>query len=304
MNENAEKDGLDSTSEFEQLRPVLLGLAYRLLGSMWDAEDIVQDAYLRWLRIDRTTVRDSRPYLMTTVSRLALDLLSSARVRREAYPGPWLPEPVPTGALGPMDTVELRDTVSYATVHMLQRLSPPERAVFVLREAFELPYEDIAGVVGASVAACRQMHHRARARLSEGRDRFRPSASDHARLLVTFLAAAQNGDLSGLTKLLSDDVVAWVDGGGRVRAALRPINGRERVVAFLTGLVSRYPIGSTRMVGVNGEPALLLSVDGQEQLVAVGLRNGLIDSIFAVMNPDKLARLRTPEPGSDLAAGH
>ena len=283
----------DRTDEFERLRPVLLGLAYRLLGSMWDAEDVVQDAYLRWMRTARAPVRNPRAFLMTTVSRLALDLLTSARVTREAYPGPWLPEPVPTGALGPLDTAELRDTVSYATVHMLERLSPPERAVFVLREAFGLPYEDIAETVGASVANCRQMYHRARARLADGPGRFHPSAADHTRLLTTFLDAAQNGDLAGLTRLLSEDVVAWTDGGGRVRAALRPVSGRDKVVAFVAGLVSRYAIAEVRVVSANGEPALLLTINGQEQLMAVGVRDGFIHVVFAVLNPEKLAHLRT-----------
>ncbi|WP_273379023.1 sigma-70 family RNA polymerase sigma factor [Actinopolymorpha pittospori] len=135
-----------------------MGLAYRLLGSMWDAEDVVQDAFLRWTAADRVDVREPRAFLLTIVSRLALDQLRSARVTREAYTGPWLPEPVDSAAFGPLDTAELRDTLSYAALHLMERLSPPERAVFLLREAFDLPYDDIAPIIGATVANCRQIH--------------------------------------------------------------------------------------------------------------------------------------------------
>ncbi len=283
------------TETFEQHRPLLLGLAYRLIGSMWDAEDIVQDAYLRWTSTDRSDIREPRAFLITVVSRLALDQLRSARVVREAYPGPWLPEPVRTDELGPLDTIALRDTVSYATVHLLQQLSPPERAVFLLREAFELPYEDIAVTVTASPANCRQMYHRARTRLADGRTRFRPSREEHQELLARFLAAASTGDLAELTSMLSDDVVAWNDGGGKVRAALRPVFGRENVIAFISGLQSRYPLGESHFVDVNGEPALLTDMGGGAgQYVSLEIRDGLIHSIFAVLNPDKLNRLEPP----------
>jgi RNA polymerase sigma-70 factor (ECF subfamily) len=285
------------TEQFEEYRLLLLGLAYRMLGSMWDAEDVVQEAYLRWARTERATIREPRAFLVTVVSRLALDQLRSARATREAYTGPWLPEPVPTGALGPLDTVELRDTVAYATVHLLERLSPPERAVFVLREAFAVPYDEIAAIVGASLAACRQHYHRAQLHLTEGRVRFHPSHADHAALLTRFLDAATNGDIAALTTLLSDDVVAWNDGGGKVRAALRPVSGRRNVLAFMAGLVSRYGIDAARVVEANGEPALWLSVAGQEQFVALDVRAGLIHGIFAVLNPDKLARLLATDGG-------
>ena len=281
----------DAGHDFEQYRPLLLGLAYRLLGSMWDAEDVVQEAYLRFAGVDRSQIRQTRAFLITVASRLALDQLRSARVKRETYPGPWLPEPVSTATLGPLDTVELRDTVSFATLHLMERLSPPERAVFVLREAFELPYDDIAEIVGASAAACRQMHHRAGRHLGDGEHRFRPSVVEHAELLTRFLDAASTGDLGALTQLLTDDVTAWNDGGGRVRAALRPITGRVKVLAFIAGLVSRYPIRAVEMVDANGEPAIRVSLDGQDQLITIGLRAGLICEIFAVMNPDKLTHL-------------
>lgn len=271
---------------------MLLGLAYRMLGSMWDAEDVVQEAYLRWARTDHATIREPRAFLVTVVSRLSLDQLRSARATREAYTGPWLPEPVPTGALGPLDTVELRDTVSYATVHLLERLSPPERAVFVLREAFELPYDEIAEIVGASAATCRQHYHRAQLHLTEERSRFRPSREDHAALLTRFLDAANDGDLTSLTAMLSDDVVAWNDGGGKVPAAPRPIIGRRNVLRFIAGLVARHGGAEARPVEANGEPALWLTLGGQHQFVALDIRDGRIHGIFVVLNPDKMARLR------------
>ncbi|GAA4574993.1 RNA polymerase sigma-70 factor [Planotetraspora kaengkrachanensis] len=276
---------------FDEYRQLLLGLAYRLLGSMWDAEDVVQDAFVRWIRTDLSEIREPRSFLVTIVSRLALDQLRSARATRETYTGPWLPEPVDGQAFGPLDTAELRDTLSYATLHLMERLSPPERAVFVLREAFDLPYDDIAEIVGSSAATCRQWHHRAAGRLAGDRERFHPSAADHEELLGRFLAAAQSGDLATLTDLLAEDVVAYNDGGGKVRAALRPIIGRAKVVAFVAGLLSRYPVEETRSVEANGEPAIWTVVGGQRQLVTVDVRGGRIHAIYAVLNPDKLSHL-------------
>jgi RNA polymerase sigma-70 factor (ECF subfamily) len=278
--------------DFEEHRPMLLGLAYRLLGSMWDAEDVVQEAWLRWQGTDRSQVREPRAFLLTVVSRLALDQLRSARVKREAYAGPWLPEPVMTAEAGPLDTAELRDTVSYATLHLMERLSPPERAVFVLREAFELPYDEIAEIVGTSVANCRQLHHRASERLADGRDRFRPSGEEHARLLGRFMEAAAGGDLSALTDLFHEDVVSYTDGGGRVRAALRPVLGRRKVLAFLAGLAARYQFTDPRLVDVNGEQAIWLRVGDRPQLVVLEFRDGLVSAVYGVLNPDKLSRVK------------
>jgi RNA polymerase sigma-70 factor (ECF subfamily) len=280
-----------ATEQFETYRPLLLGLAYRLLGSMWDAEDVVQAAYLRWTGTDHTGSRDSRAFLITGVSRLALDRLSSARVTREAYTGPWLPEPVPTDALGPLDTAEQRDTIAYATVHLMERLSPPERAVFVLREAFELSYGEIARVLDTTETSCRQMHLRAARRLAAGRHRFTLAEDEHAKLLARYLEAAQRGDMAALTELLAEDVVAWNDGGGKVRAALWPIEGRDQVIAFVAGLVTRYPFGTPRRVDVNGRPAVALAVDGVDQVVVIDVRDDRITGIYAVLNPDKLGHI-------------
>lgn len=282
----------DAASMFEAQRPRLLGLAYRLLGSMWDAEDAVQEAYLRWMHTDRSEIREPRAFLVTVVSRLALDQLRSARVTREAYTGPWLPEPVATDAFGPSESAELQDTLSYATLHLMERLSPPERAVFVLREAFDLPYDDIAEIVGSPAANCRQLHRRAAQRLADGRDRFRPSASEHSELLARFLEAARSGDLATLTELFSEDVVAYNDGGGKVRAALRPIVGRDDVLAFVAGLMSRYPIEEVRLTDANGAPAVWTVIGDQEQLVTLDIHGGRIHAIYGILNPDKLTHVR------------
>jgi RNA polymerase sigma-70 factor (ECF subfamily) len=274
---------------FEEHRRALVGLAYRLLGSVWDAEDVVQDAYLRWMAADRADVREPRGFLMTTVTRLALDHLRSARVTRTSYVGPWLPEPVATDVLGPLDTAELRDTVSFATVHLMERLSPAERAVFVLRAAFELPYDDIAETVGMSVAACRQTFHRAHAHLATGRDRFPATGEAHARLLAAFLQAAQDGDLTTLSRMFTDDVTSWTDGGGVVRQARRPILGPRKVAAFWTGLFRRYPVTPATMVDVNGQVGVRMQIGGQQQLLTVDVRDGRIRQVFSVLNPAKLA---------------
>jgi RNA polymerase sigma-70 factor (ECF subfamily) len=283
-----------STEQFEQHRPVLLGLAYRLLGSMWDAEDVVQDAFVRWSRADRSDVREPRAYLIRVVSRLALDLLTSARASRETYPGPWLPEPVDTAALGPLDTVELTDTVSFATMHLLERLTPPERAVFVLRAAFEIPYDEIADTLGLTANHCRQLMLRARQRLGRAESigvREAPSRDEHARLLTRFLDAARTGDLAGLEALLVEDVVAYSDGGGRVRAALRPIVGRDNVLRFVAGLTQRFGLGPASLVDVNGAPAMRVNVGRQMQLLAIQTDGGRISAIYGVLNPDKLRHL-------------
>ncbi|MFI6601300.1 RNA polymerase sigma-70 factor [Nonomuraea sp. NPDC050536] len=280
------------TVDFEEYRSMLLGLAYRLLGSMWDAEDVVQEAWLRWESTDQSEVREPRAFLVTIVSRLALDQLRSARVKREAYTGPWLPEPVLTSQAGPLDTAELRDTVSFATLHLMERLSPPERAAFVLREAFELPYEEISEIVGTSLANARQLHSRAAKRLAAGRDRFQPSDQEHAKLLTRFIEAAAGGDLSALTDLLHEDVVSWSDGGGKVRAALNPILGRDKVLAFFTGLVRRYSGFESHLIDINGEAALMVTMGDDTRVLTFGMRDGRIADVFLVANPDKLGRVQ------------
>ncbi|MEV6766647.1 RNA polymerase sigma-70 factor [Streptomyces sp. NPDC051105] len=281
-----------TAEEFASYRPRMFGLAYRLLGSAEEAEDTVQDAYLRWDRADRAAIQHPGAWLARVVTNLCLNRLASARVQREEYVGPWLPEPVFTqdGALGPMESAEQRDAVSAALLVLLERLTPTERAVYVLREAFAYSYRDIAGVLDLSEANCRQSYRRAEQRVAAARTRFEPAGGRQRAFVESFVAAAREGDLAGLEKLLADDVIWWSDGGGKVSAARRPIVGREKVMRFLVGGVQRFAGGWDLTVAeVNGASALV--AHAAQQLVAVTsfeLRDGSIGGVRVVMNPDKL----------------
>ena len=276
-------------------RPMLLGLAYRLLGSLHDAEDVLQEAYLRWLGVDRETVTEPRRYLSQVVTRLALDRLRARQAARETYVGPWLPEPVPTdpSPFGPLETVELRETVSTALLHLLEQLTPPERAVYVLHTAFALPYAEIGDILDRSAADCRQLHHRAAARLIEQRRRFTAGPAEQRRLLDAFLAAARDGDLARLTDLVAADATAWSDGGGRIRAARNPLYGADRIARFFAGVYGRRrPEVRIASVELNGAPALVLSwPDGARYTLGVAAAGGRITGVYLVGNPDKLTRV-------------
>jgi RNA polymerase sigma factor (sigma-70 family) len=217
-----------AVGEFEAQRPRMFGLAYRLLGSAQEAEDVVQDTFLRWHRADRAAIAVPSAWLAKVVTNLCLNRLASARVQRERYVGPWLPEPVLTsdGTLGPLDTAEQRDSVSLALLVLLERLTPTERAVFVLREAFGYSHREIAQILELSEINCRQLARRARRRLAEPRPRFRPEPRQWHRLVERFLLAAREGDLRSLQQLLAAEVTAWADGGGKVTAARRPVVAR------------------------------------------------------------------------------
>ncbi|WP_199700949.1 RNA polymerase sigma factor SigJ [Jiangella rhizosphaerae] len=279
-----------AAADVQQHRPMLLGLAYRMLGSTGDAEDVVQDAYLRWRDVDRSAVREPRRYLSRTVTRLALDRLRE-RTARERYVGPWLPEPVATAdwPFDPLETVEQRDSVSAATLYLMERLDPLERAVFVLRSAFDLPYAEIAGIVGRTEEHCRQLYRRAAARLADGRARFAPSRREHAVLLERFLVAAREGDLATLRSLLHDDVVAWSDGGGRARAARNPVLGADRVARFFAGIYSRRR-PAYELVELNGAPGAVISLPDRQALT-FSVADGRISALFLIANPDKLGGL-------------
>jgi RNA polymerase sigma-70 factor (ECF subfamily) len=290
---------LTETDAFEAARPHLLGIAYRMTGSLADAEDLVQEAWLRWQAADRSVVESPRPYLATIVTRLALDYLKSARVRREQYVGPWLPEPAPTGVFAgegtPEHEVELKDSLSYAFVVLLERLAPVERAVFLLRDVFDYDYREIAAVVGKSEAACRQALHRARARLADARPRFQCGYQQRLRLLEAFARAANAGDMEALTAVLSGDVVAVGDGGGKRVAALNPIYGADRVARFLAGVARKERADRVAVVDLNGVPALALLAFGRLQslcFVEPGDEDR-IAGVYIVRNPDKLARVAT-----------
>jgi RNA polymerase sigma-70 factor (TIGR02957 family) len=281
-----------AVAEFEAQRGRLFGLAYRLLGSAADAEDIVQDAFLRWHGADRAAIGSPPAWLAKIVTNLCLNQLASARAQRVRYTGPWLPEPVLTedGALGPLGTAAQRESVSLALLVLLERLTPPERAVFVLHEAFGYPYAEIAGLLDLSEPNCRQLHRRARQRLADGRARFQPPPANWRELVQKFLVAAGAGDLPGLQKLLAADVTAWTDGGGKVSTARRPVYGPDRVARYLAGLLHRYAAGiQVTLAEVNGAPAILVRQHGELTGVLVAeFSGGQLSALRGVANPDKL----------------
>jgi RNA polymerase sigma-70 factor (ECF subfamily) len=239
-------------------------------------------------------VQEPVAYLSTMVSRLALDQLKSARVTRQRYVGPWLPEPAltETAVLGPLETVELRESVSLATLYVMEQLSPPERGVFVLREAFDMPFAEIAEILELSIAGARQLFHRAHSRLALDRRRFRADPGEHATLLDLFLRAVASGDLDGLESMLADDVVVYSDGGGRVHAAVRPIRGRANVMKHVRGLLRRSEIGpGVRIVDANGTAAALLRIGDHRELVVLDVRDHRVAGIYGISNPEKLSYL-------------
>ncbi|MFM9367551.1 RNA polymerase sigma-70 factor [Streptomyces sp. Da 82-17] len=283
-------------AEFEAHRPRMFALAYRLLGSAEEADDAVQDAYLRWSGARREEIAHPGAWLAKVVTNLCVNRLTSARARREEYVGPWLPEPVATGggALGPLDSAEQRDSVSTALLVLLERLTPAERAVYVLREAFAYSHREIAGVLGIGEANARQLYGRAVRRVAARTARFVPRPEQQRSLVESFVAAAREGDVAGLEKLLADDVTWWGDGGGRVTAALRPIVGRAKVLRFLVGAAERFLVGvELEAVEVNGWTALVAYLGGE--LIAVAsfdVRDGAIADVRVVVNPDKLGYVR------------
>jgi RNA polymerase sigma-70 factor, ECF subfamily len=267
-------------------RPMLYGLAYRLLGSAHDADDVLQEAYLRWLRADREAVAAPRRYLSRVVTHLAIDRLRARQA--EPYVGLWLPEPLPEGEVDP---AAHRESLSLAMLHLLERLTPPERAVYVLRTAFDLPYPEIAEILDRTPEDCRQLHHRATRHLAAA-PRFDPAPAERERLLDRFLAAAREGDLPALKRLLAADATAWSDGGGRVKSALRPILGRDRVARFVAGV---YPGElSVRPVALAGEPAAVVTRCDGQRLWTLSVVDGAISGVYLIGNPDKLRKLLEP----------
>lgn len=285
------RDGQEPGRVFDEHRRRLLGIAYRMLGSIWDAEDVVAEASTRWLRTDHEAVRNPAAFLTTMVSRLALDELKTARRAREAYVGPWLPEPLLTDpSVDPLDRTERRESLHLATLALLERLTPPERAVYVLRELFDLPYDQVAEVVGVGQDNARQLLHRARRHLGQ-EARGAADPDEHAEVVARFVDAVTRGDVDLLTGLLAADVVAYTDGGGKVRAAQVPVTGRATVARFLASIMRRFPIEEVAPVEANGLPAMRLSIDGRWPLVALEVRDGAVAAIFTVANPDKLRYL-------------
>jgi RNA polymerase sigma-70 factor, ECF subfamily len=285
------------TQAFERHRPRLLGLAYRMLGSRAEAEDMVQEAYLRWHGADRGAVAEPFAYLARTVSRLCLDHLKSARARRETYVGPWLPEPVVDSPwLAPAPDPDWLHDVSYALMLALERLSPLERAAFLLHDVFDVEFAEIAGVLDRSEAACRQLATRAREHVREARPRFAVSAEEGNRLAQAFLAAVQGGDTDGLMRMLAKDAVLLSDGGGKRLAALNPILGADKITRFLMGVRAKaegFERYAYRPARVNGLPGFLVSEpDGAHHTMAFDMAGGRVVGIYVVLNPDKLALLQ------------
>ena len=279
---------------FEELRGYLFSIAYRLLGTVGDAEDAVQDAYLRWAAADEDEIRSPRAFLSTVVTRVCTDRLRSAQARHETYVGPWLPEPLATGDRPDLtETVMLRESLSLAFLHLLESLAPPERAVFILCEVFDYDYAEIAQMVGKSAANCRQLFHRARQRLAEHEARFRTSPAQRQQVTEQFMHAASSGDVRQLLDLLAEDVVFVGDSGGQVPGAgVRPVRGRDNVAPGLLRNLMKYPPERVWLEEVNGGPAIVATRGGQLYLLLeLDVRDGRIASMYAVLNPDKLQRL-------------
>ncbi len=283
-----------ATEAFVAHRNLLFTVAYEMLGSAADAEDVLQETWLRWAGVDLGTVRDQRAYLVRITTRQALTRLRTLGRRKESYVGPWLPEPLLTSP-DVAEDVELADSVSMAMLLVLETLTPTERAVFVLREVFDLGYDEIAEAVEKTPAAVRQIAHRARAHVAARRPRGVVSAAEARDALDAFQRAAETGDLQGLLDILAPDVVFLGDGGGIKQAVLRPVVGAEQVARLLaTGMGRLAAIeGSLRPAEVNGYPALVLRLDGElDTVVAVRIDDGLITGLYAVRNPEKLSHMQ------------
>ena len=300
----------DSARIFDEHRALLISVAYRILGSVTDAEDTVQESWLRWSGVNPSDVRDPRAFLVRVTTRLAIDRLRRAKRRRESYIGPWLPEPILTGR-DVAEDVALAESVSMAMLVVLETLSPLERAVFVLREAFGMPYAEIADVLGRKEEAVRQLAHRARDHVQERRSRFDADESEQRRVTERFLEATSTGNLEALMAVLSPGVTLVADGGGRALAPRRPVRGAEKVARFLLAVtteermarflrsVGREPIVAdlrVSMAPVNGGPGILV-VSGDKPISALVLdvSEGVVRTIHLVANPEKLAGVREIE---------
>jgi len=288
---------------FTEHRQALFGIAYRMLGSVADAEDVLQDAWLRWSVVDAEQVHEPRAYLARIVTNLSLNRLTSAAARREAYVGPWLPEPLVTGQDAmPTDTgrgdapheAEQAEAVSLAMLVVLETLSPLERAVFVLKEVFGFSFAEIGAMLERSEASVRQVGRRARSHVQARRPRYDAPADTRRRVTDQFLAACLGGDLNQMMELLAPDVTAWTDGGGKIRAALRPLRGADKVARWILGILrTPLPDLGVRHVLVNGQPGLLVTSAGApDDVISMDLNaDGRIEAIRLIRNPDKLRHI-------------
>lgn len=279
----------DAAAVFEPLRPRLTRVAYRMLGSVADAEDVVQEAFIRWMGVDQSEVREPEAYLRRTVTRLCLDQLKSARRQREVYVGPWLPEPMVE------ESVEGEEDITLPLMLALERLSPLERAAFLLHDVFGVGFDEVAATIQRSPEACRQLAARARTHVREARPRFQVEKQRGLELANAFFAASRNGDMSALGAMLSDDVSFYSDGGGKRPAASRPILGREQVMRVhqsIAAIFSKYGSTLVRTAMINGLPGFVSKeADGEIQTTALEIENGKISAIYVVRNPEKLRHL-------------
>jgi RNA polymerase sigma-70 factor (ECF subfamily) len=288
---------VDSAEVFEEHRRLLFAVAYRMLGSVAEADDVVQEAWLRWDRVDHAEVADPKAYLVRIASRAALDHLRKASSRLETYVGPWLPEPLLTGP-DVADDAALADSVSMAVLVVLETLSPLERAVFVLREAFGFSYAEIGAALGRSEQAARQLSHRAREHVHSRRPRFQADRGERREVTERFMKAAVGGDLGALLEVLSPEVTLVADGGDRAKAPRRPIHGADKVARWLVGINPDIPAGTElHLVDVNGEPAAVATVEGDPIAVfalEVSPETRLVEVVRLIANPAKLAGVRLP----------
>lgn len=293
--------------EFERYRMLLFSIAYRMTGSASDAEDLVQETYLRYQASESAEIVSLKAYLTTIVTRLALNYLKSARVVREQYVGTWLPEPILTAedGEGPLADLEQQESLSLAFLRLLEALSPPERAVFLLHEVFDYPFDEVGPMLEKSPANCRQIFHRARQALRDKRARFEPEPQRQRQLLLSFLSASQAGNMAALTSLLAQDAVTWSDGGGKVQASLKPIYGQHAVArtwSFWLGAARTNQPLSFTLAEINGSPAILCWDGGNlAGVVSVTVSATGIQEIYAQVNPEKLAYLQKQLSGRGIA---
>lgn len=284
----------DATLTFDRHRPRLQGIAYRMLGSMAEAEEVVQDAWLRWHEAAKDTFDSAEAWLVTVVTRLSIDRLRAAKVQREHYIGAWMPEPMLTEAPDtPEQLLERADNISVAFLAVLERLAPEARAAFLLREVFDADYDEVARTLGKTEAACRQLVHRAKVQVQEGRPRFTVPRETHERLLRAFADAAARGSLQDLKALMAEDVELIGDGGGKVQTFSKILRGSQRLAQLYYSLWRRMgPAVRMEMVDINGEPGMLRFLDGElESAQTFEIENDRIVRIRAQRNPDKLARI-------------
>lgn len=283
--------------QFQHYRPLLFSIAYRMTGSASQAEDIVQDAYLRYQQVETSSIQSLKSYLTTIVVNLSLNYLKSAHVQREEYIGIWLPEPVLT-SLADGESLEAKfeqqESISLAFLVLLEALTPPERAVFLLHEVFDYSFAEIAEILEKSVANCRQLFHRAKNHVAEKRHRVAVEPEKQRQLMESFVAACQSGNLAALTNLLADEVTAWADGGGKVRAGLLPVSGQETVARLFLTLMRKVPADHKLFIEeVNGVPALLSWSNAQLNWVfTLDILDNGIAGLYSILNPDKLAFLQ------------